>query len=198
MNLDLTTILYLAYIIAIGIAFAMVYTNIQRSAYIKFVDALMSAEAFSKDSSKTFKDLNIKGINKLIINSAVKNKHSLGKSISAVTKKSGNDALESFLAGNGNDTQFYIHDDNHTSLLDKYNYKPIKILHMIGYIFALFLAMIIFTIGTKMFFDEYITPKLESSQQEKVEEQISDFEGDNLEEKDDHDIPVVPTVPTLN
>ena len=198
MNLDLRTILYLAYIIAIGIAFAMVYTNIQRSAYTKFIDALMTSEAFSNTTSKTLKELKIKGINKLIIKSSVKNKYGLGKSVTAVSKKASNDALEAFLAGNGNDMEYYIHDEDHTALVDKYNYKPIKIIHMIGYFLALILAMIIFTIGTKMFFNEYITPKLQSEQQEKVEEQISDFEDNNTENEVDQDTPVIPTIPTLN
>lgn len=199
MNIDLTTVLYLSYIIATGIAFAIIYTNIQRSAYTKFISALISDEAFSEDNAKTLKELNIKGIAKLVVKSSVKNKLGLGKSVSALYQKSGNDALEAFLSGTSNDVKYYIHDENHSAVKEKYNYKPIKTMHLIGYFLALIIAMILFTVGIKMFFDKYITPKIESDTQEKIEEQISDFEDNDSAETDaEQSEPTVPVIPTLD
>ena len=198
MTLDLTAILYFAYIIAIGIAFAIIYTNIQRSAYAKFIDALMTNEAFSQDDAKTLKELGIKGIKGLFIKSSIKSKHGLGKCICVVSDKSQNDALEAFLAGKNNSTRYYIQDDDHDAILNKYNYKSIKFIHMIGYLLALIIAMIVFTCGIRMFFDKYVTPKLESRQEEKIEEQIDSFNNDSDIDEAEQIESEMPRVPTLN
>lgn len=200
MNIDLTAILYLAYAAAIGIAFAIIYTNIQRSAYSVFINALMTQEAFTKENAKNLNDLGIKGINKLVIKSSVKNKHSLGKYVSQYSNNACNDALESFLAGSNKDFKYFIHDDDHTAIIEKYKYTPIKTIHLIAYLIALFIAMIVFTIGTKMFFDNHITPQLQSEQQKNAEEQISDFEDSQGSGKtnNDYDDSSVAVIPTLN
>lgn len=160
---DLLVLNFLIYAAGIGFAVAIIFTNIQRTAYSKFISFLANNKCFDEDSSATFSEIGLSPLQTRIIRSAIKNQHGFRRSIAYVNQKSDNQAKgDEFFSEKQDTTKYYICDGNVDELLKKYSYKTMPAKLVILFIAALFAVVIIFTSLVNMFMKSVLVPKLDN------------------------------------
>lgn len=172
-NKDAIYIIIIA--IVLGISFAVVWANLQRSAISKFIKALISHGCSCSDGSLTANELNLKGINKFIIENAVKKQNGLKRIISCEiiqTKKK--DEAEILLYGNKPIYKYFFAEEIDINTIEKkYGYAPLSPLKVFA-IIILIAATTIIAIKAVDIYEGFVSSKSSDSEQTQDEKQDTD------------------------
>ncbi len=191
---------FLIYAAGIGFAAAIIYTNIQRTAYSKFFTFLLDNSCFSENDAKTLNDIGLGGIEKKIVKSAIKNQYGFKKYVKSVGDKNNTNEIEAFFDADDN-TSFYLENADTELLRKKYSFKTMPTKLVVLFIAALALVVVIASSSVSWLIDRVTAPKLEETDET---EQTQDKDSDSSSEKeqspdftvpDDTDSPSTPTIP---
>lgn len=164
---------------SVGIAFAVIYTNLQRSAIGKFVDKLIK-KCQSEEKYFSLDDLKLSGLDAVIVRHAVKTHNGLRKNIAVkiISSDNNSDEAERLLYGKKQKYLFSIKNDADTALLEKrYGFKPAS--PLITFAVLALVAVTAFTaVKLTDIFSSYV---LKNNAYNENETENSDFSEDNSE-----------------
>ncbi len=175
------TVYYIIWAAVIGIAFAIVYTNLQRGAISRFISSLISNDISCQEKALTLQDMNISGISAKIIKSAVKNQNGLKKAVCcfAVSEKEPCDEAERLISGNKETYRYCLSDTVDTDeLLKKYSFKKLGV----GQILLVLACVIITAILATKAVDILETFARKTSEEQQEEQQNDDAQQKNENE----------------
>lgn len=187
---NLSFISFLIYAMALGFAAAMIYTNIQRTALSKFINALIDKDCTSYDKALTLEKLGLSGLYISIAKSAAKKQFGIKKSVNMVEPESkSKDKLESMLDSANDGVKYYLKDDcDKELLLKRYNYVTLSAKYIVLFLAALtaiaiaavFAVNMIITNATKQKTEGSDKPEQETAEelQEQQQQEITDTESE--------------------
>lgn len=223
MLLNIKTVYFLIWAICIGIAAAIIYTNLSRSALSTFINALTDRKIFSQECAKTLNELGLSPQQSFIIKGAVKNQYGLRRIIGSVKKCAGENEELKKLLGESIEESYYLLETDTEEILKKYTYKTMKARFVFLFIIAMIILAFLTTQFAEIFHNYVMIPKMQETEQadkgkpvdnsdvsldkedvEEVEDQ-EDTDTDNNDSNDDNvseapltpQIPTIPTAPTI-
>ena len=158
--------------IVLGISFAVVYANLQRSAISKFIKSLIANKCFSSDSSLTADELNLKNVYKYIAENSVRKQNGLKRIIvcEKVPTKNKEEA-EILLYGNKPILKYFFAEEVDIKDAEKkYGYTPLSPLKVFATI-ILIAATAIIAIKSVDIYEKFISSKSADQEQEQDEKQ---------------------------
>lgn len=174
---DIESIYAVIWAAVIGIAFAVVYTNISRAAISKFINFLIDNNSDSESAALMPSKMGLGRLYARIIQRAVKSNNGLKRVIhcSKVAVAEPSDEAELLLYGNKKQYCYWLKDDiDVNELRKKYNYKPISIPKLILMLICVILTAVIMTKAAELF-DGYLTSKrLSENENAQQDENASD------------------------
>ncbi len=194
---------FLIYAAGIGFAAAIVYTNIQRTAYSRFFTFLLDNGCFSEADAKTLGDIGLGRIEKKIIKSAIKHQYGFKKYVKSVGENKNTNEIEA-LFDSVDDASYYLENADTELLRKKYSFKTMPAKLVVLFLLALALVVVIASSSVSWLIDRVTSPKLEKTDET---EQTQELESDSFSESgqspdftvpDDAEDPSAPTIPTDN
>jgi len=192
---------FLIYAAGIGFAAAIVYTNIQRTAYSKFFTYLLDNSCFSEETAKKLDDMGLKSLEKRIVTSAVRHQYGFKKYVKSVNTKDYINEIESLFAEK-DDTSYFLENADTELLRKKYSFKTMPAKLVVLFIAALALIVVIASSSVSWLIDRVTAPKLEETDEtEQTETQENNNSSDKEQSPDftvpeDTESPSTPTIPT--
>ncbi len=169
----------------IGIAFAVVYTNISRTAISKFINILIDKNADSENAALTLSNMGLNSIFSIIIQRTVKSNNGLKRVIqsSRITTNAPTDEAELLLYGNKKQFKYWLKNDADTDeLRKKYSYKPISFFKLIVMLVCVILTAVIMTKAAELF-DGYLSSMSLSHEENKVQDEDTEDKNDLLDDE---------------
>lgn len=140
---NISTVSCLIYTVCIGFIFAIIYTNIQRSAMSKFIEYLVNHSVDSEESAVTLGQIGLKGIGFSIVKSGIKNQYGLKNAINTVNVEKDDD-LSLLSPTSDTKNRYYLSGEcDKDTLLKKYSYKKMSVKFMCFFIVAIILNAIV-------------------------------------------------------
>ncbi len=206
------TIGFLIWACIIGTCCAIVYTNIQRGAISKFINALVNQECFSENGAKTLGELGLCGNSLHVVKNAVKRQHGLKRIVGVVIgKQVEKDEMNVFSTKIETDNLYYLTDGDTEEILKKYSFKQMSAKHLVLFIAALLLLGYLTNIFADWMYRYITVPKLEQTEHindqgkpvdnTDIESDDTENDGENSEHltengKSDDITDTVPTIPS--
>lgn len=155
---NISTVSCLIYAVCIGFVFAIIYTNIQRSAMSKFIEYLVNNAIDSEENAVTLGQIGLKGIGFSIVKSGIKNQYGLKSAINTVNVEKDDD-LSLLSPTSDTKNRYYLSGEcDKEALLKKYSYKKMSVKFMCFFIVAIILTAIVAS-----FFTDKIVSGISSS-----------------------------------
>lgn len=178
---NISVINLLIYSVGIGFIAAIIYTNIQRSSLSSFINALITNNCFSDETSMTLSDLGLKGIYASIAKSAVNHQYGLKKSVVTIScdKNSSNDDSKEIIEQRNNEKYFLSNECDIDLLRKRYDYKPLSTKHIVLLIGLLVVVVILTSFLANLLIKNILTPKSRSFVDNEIISENSDFDYDN-------------------
>lgn len=187
---NISTVNCLIYAVCIGFIFAIIYTNIQRSALSKFIEHLINEDIDNNEKAVTLSQIGLKGLSFFIVKSNIKNQYGLKNVINIINGDEGED-LSPISVKEKNNRYYLSSECDKEMLLKKYGYKKMSLRFVIIFIIALIITAIIASFLTdKMINGVSISNRSEeqNAHQETNQNDIycndSDSEDDNGKQED--------------
>ncbi len=142
------TVYFIIWAAVIGIAFSVVYTNLQRDALSKFITALIEKNSDCEESALTLQELNLSGFASTVVKSAVKSQNGLKRAVTVfeVCKKKTEDDAELLILGNKPEYRYCITDGiDCDELIKKYSFKRLPLLQIIAILACVIITAVIAT-----------------------------------------------------
>lgn len=173
---SINSVYTIVWAIVIGIAFAVIYTNIQRTAISKLITHLIDNDITSCEKAVTLDDIKILGISAIFLKNAVKKQNGLKKIIlSEKVEECNKEEAEILLYGNKVKYKYYMSSDTDAEeTRKKYEYVPLGILKLTALLILIVITAFVATKAVDIF-DGYLSSKSES----KVEEEQAQSEHEN-------------------
>ncbi len=168
-----STLTFLIWAAAIGICCAIVYSNVTRGVVSIVISALIENNCFSLDSSKSLKELGMKGYQAKIVSYSIKTQYGLKRIIGT---KTGNPLEENemnvFSKKENYETLYYITEEDTDEILKKYSFKTMSLKYVLIFITSLLIATFLFSSFTSWMYRRLTIPKIE--QTEEVSKPVND------------------------
>lgn len=192
---NLSLINFLIYAMALGFAIAMIYTNIQRTALSKFINALIDNNCYDSGSAMTLKDLGLSGIYATISKSAVKKQFGIKKAVCVIEQNTqSNDKLEAMLDSSDDENRYYLFEDcDKELLLKRYNYETLSAKHMTLFLLALVATVFVAVFAVNLIIKNASVKKIDESTKPESEiienvQDITNEESGEMQEEPDEDV----------
>lgn len=177
---ELSVLTFLIYAAGIGFAFAIVYTNIQRTAFSKFICFLLDNNCFDESSAVSLSEIMLSSLQCSIIKSAVKKHYGFKRCIKSVCNKNiENNSDEFFSDSAKNNEKYFISDNDIENLRKKYSYKTMPTRLVVLFIASLIVVVVVFSYLVNIFIESISAPKLENNGD--TDTNITESDSDNGE-----------------
>lgn len=190
---DISIFNFLIYAAGVGFAVAIIYTNIQRTAFSKFINYLIDNNCNSEQRAVTLGDIGLSLFQSKVIMSAVKHQHGFKRSVSCICFELENSKTEEVFFDNTSKTKFYLCESDTETLKKKYTYKTMSTKLVALLIVSLVLVIILTSFFTGWLIKVITMPKMDNDKsapeqsQQKIEENIQSNDKVNTDISDDSD-----------
>ena len=174
--------------IVLGISFAVIYTNFQRSAISRFIKSLLTNNCNSAESAKTLEELGLKGISNFTTANAVKTQNGLKRIIEFVAvEEFEKEEAEMLLYGNKKIYRYFLNQESDKELVQKkYGYIPLSPLKIAVTIFLIAITAFVATKSVDLL-EGYVSSR-PSEQEQEEQAQISDSKNQNTSNHDNNSV----------
>lgn len=178
---ELSVLTFLIYAAGIGFAFAIVYTNIQRTAFSKFICFLLDNNCFDESSAVSLSEIMLSSLQCSIIKSAVKKHYGFKRCIKSVCNNisTENNNDEFFSDSAKNNEKYFISDNDIENLRKKYSYKTMPTRLVVLFIASLIVVVVVFSYLVNIFIESISAPKLDNTSD--TDTNITESDSDNGE-----------------
>ena len=178
---ELSVLTFLIYAAGIGFAFAIIYTNIQRTAFSKFICFLLDNNCFDESSAVSLSEIMLSSLQCSIIKSAVKKHYGFKRCIKSVCNNISTESNsdEFFSDSAKNNEKYFISDNDIENLRKKYSYKTMPTRLVVLFIASLIVVVVVFSYLVNIFMESISAPKLENNGD--TDTNITESDSDNGE-----------------
>lgn len=187
---------FLIYAAGVGFAAAIIYTNIQRTAYSKFFTYLLDNSCFSSENAKQLEAMGLNTLEKRIVISATKHQYGFKKYVKTIGGQKNEDDIESLFRGSF-DNSYYLENADTELLRKKYSFKTMPAKSVILFIAALAIVVVICSVSVSWLIDRVSAPKLEENEETKQTQQDDSNEASKSENTPEFVVPDNSDTPSI-